>query len=308
MTLSSMTPLAWSHTSTPTPLPWCTSLCSTYPQESAPCITTQWPVSEEIRHSSTISSAPPLMSTAPDIAPPSPWARCSMPIRAMRQAMRLAASMVGPSVPMRTQLPCGPRPTISTGLSSTRRSRYVPGSTSTTSNGLARARAALIVAWLPGSRPCGSTMCVTYVGCGAIGADDIIFSAKRRSFCVCPLRRICGRGVCEQVMSCRQPCDHESRRASSCFQLAGSRSALHRRCRRKAARQICSSIAPLRAHAHASSRQSSCGPIGICCSTVVSRSVGSASKLKPTTGQTSMSSVAQSSGVAGVKVGVARLY
>lgn len=141
----------------------------------------------------------------------------------------IRTSIVGPSVPMMVQLPCGPLPTTSTGRSIRSRSWYVPGSSITTSYGLARESASLIVRWLPGCRPRGSTMCVMYLGDGEMGTDDMILSAKRRSFCVCPPSRVLGIGMFAEAISWRQPLDHESRRANSCFQFSGSRSAFGRR-------------------------------------------------------------------------------
>ena len=92
-----------------------------------------------------MSTAPPLTSTAPVIAPP--------PTRAFWQIVRLhtrlatlpTTSIVGPSAPTSAAEAPPPAPTSSTGFSSLRRSWYSPGWTRIVSKGRAASTAALIV-------------------------------------------------------------------------------------------------------------------------------------------------------------------
>jgi hypothetical protein len=247
------------------------------------CMTMQCPVSDEITDSSRMRIAPPLMRTAPDMAPTSLCARCSMRSPERRHATREMASTVGPSVPITTVEPTGPTPTISTGFSRRSRSWYTPGSISSTSNGRALAMAALMVGKTRGSELRWSTHKYAYVGGDGTGAKPpvIIFIANRRSFCVCPLSRKPGAwlGICA-VTSWRHDLDQESRRANSCFQLSGSRSAFDRLCSRNACRQTVSSTIERSSVQQSSSLQSSRGPRQGCWTMVSRTSDGSESRQK----------------------------
>eukprot|EP00964_Phaeocystis_antarctica_P120743 scaffold84480_cov36-Phaeocystis_antarctica.AAC.2 len=105
------------------------------------------------------------MSTAPDIAPPPARAICLITRLDTRLAVRPVASTAGPSTPITTTEPGGPLPSTWAWRSSLICSRYSPGSTSTTSYGLACASAAPIVAKLLRMLPLGSTAWVSCL-CG----------------------------------------------------------------------------------------------------------------------------------------------